>query len=104
MNARSITLKVLVVALLGGCAVAPVQEEEQEPLGLRIFMGVTEFLVTAAFDAAFSAGEKHDKHEKHHQGSNSWAHSATPSSYASAPAAHTTKTKHTAVSLKGVQQ
>jgi hypothetical protein len=100
MNARSVTLNVLVVALLGGCAAAPVQEEEQEPLGLRIFMGVTEFLVTTAFDAAFSAGEKHDKH---HQRSNSSAHSATPSSYASAPA-HTTQTKPMPVSLKGVQQ
>src|SRR4051794_9007521 len=88
---------VLVVVVLGGCAAAPVQGEPQEPqpsLGLRIFTGVAEFLVTAAFDAAFSSGEKR---EKHHEHAKSWA--PAPATY-TVPAKRSPEVAKTPVSLK----
>jgi hypothetical protein len=86
-----------VVVLLVGCAAAPVQGEPQEPepsLGLRIFTGVTEFLVTAAFDAVFSTGERR---EKHHEHAKSWA--PAPAAYA-VPAKRSPDAAKTPVSLK----
>src|SRR4051812_10532493 len=72
---------VVLVVVLSGCAAAPMQVEPQEPqpsLGLRIFTGVAEFLVSAAFDAVFSSGEKR---EKHHEHAKSWAPAPAPAAY-----------------------
>jgi hypothetical protein len=90
---------VVLVVVLSGCAGAPVQGEPQEPqpsLGLRIFTGVTEFLVTAAFDAVFSSGEKR---EKHHEHAKSWAPSSAPATYV-VPAKRSPEAAKTPVSLK----
>jgi hypothetical protein len=82
MNARSALITVIAAALGGACAATPVQEEQQEPqpsLGSRIFVGITEIIVNAVFDAAFSP------HEKQKHASNSWAHSSAPAAYAVPP-------------------
>jgi hypothetical protein len=82
MNARCVLITVIAGALVGACAATPVQEEQQEPqpsLGSRIFVGITEIMLNAVFDAAFTP------HEKQKHATYSWAHSPAPAAYTVPP-------------------